>query len=187
MGIKAISGGSLQTAYSGIGTQTAAQSAAVEAVKRSGAVAGQSQQASGDPYQGTQLKKPTDTQEVMSSGSDSLPRQSKLAQPGSAELVLSEGSQLLAQTAEKAPVDVDGAVKDSIESFQKYQEALSKLSKEVHGSTLSFSYHEETNRVMFKVIDDQTKEVIREVPAEKVLDAVAKLWEVAGIVVDEKR
>lgn len=49
-----------------------------------------------------------------------------------------------------------------------------------------FSYHEATKRVSIKVIDKDTKEVIREIPPEKSLKMVEKMWELAGILVDEK-
>ena len=40
---------------------------------------------------------------------------------------------------------------------------------------------------MVKVIDKDTDEIIREIPSEKVLDMVAKMWELNGLLVDEKR
>ena len=49
-----------------------------------------------------------------------------------------------------------------------------------------FSIHEVTKQIMVKVIDANTDEVIRELPPEKLLDMVAALWEVAGILVDRK-
>lgn len=49
-----------------------------------------------------------------------------------------------------------------------------------------FSIHETTKQIMVKVIDVTTDEVIRELPPEKVLDMVAAIWEVAGIIVDKK-
>lgn len=48
------------------------------------------------------------------------------------------------------------------------------------------SVHERTNTVMIKVIDASTDEVIREIPPEKLLDMVANMLEVAGILVDTK-
>lgn len=48
------------------------------------------------------------------------------------------------------------------------------------------SIHEGTRAVMVKVIDENTDEVIREIPPEKILDMVAALWEMAGIIVDRK-
>ncbi len=50
-----------------------------------------------------------------------------------------------------------------------------------------FSIHKGTKEIMVKVLDKDTGEVIREIPSEKVLDMVAKMWEMAGIFVDEKR
>lgn len=50
-----------------------------------------------------------------------------------------------------------------------------------------FGVHEKTNRVMIKIVDKDTKEVVKEFPPEKTLDMIAKLWEMAGILVDEKR
>lgn len=52
---------------------------------------------------------------------------------------------------------------------------------------LSFKYHEDTNRICITVTDSDTDEVIREIPPEKALDMLAKAWEIAGILVDEKR
>lgn len=45
--------------------------------------------------------------------------------------------------------------------------------------------HEKTGVVMYKVIDTQTDEVIREFPPEKIQDMIAKMWELAGLFVDE--
>jgi flagellar protein FlaG len=36
-------------------------------------------------------------------------------------------------------------------------------------------------------VDNDTKEIIREIPPEKTLDMISKMWELAGLVVDEKR
>lgn len=50
-----------------------------------------------------------------------------------------------------------------------------------------FAIHKQTKQIMVKVIDKSTKEIIREIPPEKVLDAVAQMCEIAGIFMDEKR
>ena len=52
---------------------------------------------------------------------------------------------------------------------------------------LQFSIHGKTNTISVKIKDRETGEVIREIPPEKMLDFVAKLWEMAGILVDERR
>nr|WP_302599113.1 flagellar protein FlaG [uncultured Cellulosilyticum sp.] len=50
-----------------------------------------------------------------------------------------------------------------------------------------FSIHEETKEIMIKIIDTTTKEVIKEIPSEKILDMFATMCEVTGLFVDEKR
>lgn len=57
---------------------------------------------------------------------------------------------------------------------------------QIYNRSLKFSIHEKTKEIMVKVIDTETEEVIREIPPEEILDMVAKLWELAGILVDEK-
>ena len=57
-----------------------------------------------------------------------------------------------------------------------------------HAKTgLDFKYHEATKRVSITVYDKDTKEVIREIPPEKTLDMLEKMWELAGMVVDDRR
>ena len=49
-----------------------------------------------------------------------------------------------------------------------------------------FGVHEGTGRVTIKIIDKETKDVVREYPAEETLEMIEKVWELAGILVDEK-
>lgn len=66
--------------------------------------------------------------------------------------------------------------------------AIEKANKEfmIYDRKFEFSIHEKTKAIMVKVIDAKNDEIIREIPPEKILDMVAKLWELAGIMVDEK-
>lgn len=73
----------------------------------------------------------------------------------------------------------DKAVVDAIVKANK---AIS-----VTRTQMEFSIHEKTKEIMVKVINSDTKEVIREIPQEKILDMVAKMWEMAGILIDERR
>lgn len=67
--------------------------------------------------------------------------------------------------------------------------AIERANKAISGVNrkFEFSIHEKTKEIMVKVIDSETNEVIREIPPEKILDLVAKMWELAGIIVDERR
>ncbi|NOU90384.1 flagellar biosynthesis protein FlaG [Paenibacillus sp. LMG 31460] len=67
--------------------------------------------------------------------------------------------------------------------------AIEHAIKAVQGknTSLEFSIHQTTKLISVKVLDKDTGEIIREIPPEKSLDFVAKLWEMAGIFVDERR
>jgi flagellar protein FlaG len=70
---------------------------------------------------------------------------------------------------------------------EKIKKAVEQLNKKMPHSEAIFGIHDETNRVMIKIVDRDTKELIREYPPEETLDMIAKVWELAGILVDEKR
>jgi len=65
--------------------------------------------------------------------------------------------------------------------------AVGDLNKQLKNSEAIFGIHDKTNRVTIKIVDKTTKEVIKEFPPEQTLDMIAKVWEIAGILVDEKR
>lgn len=71
---------------------------------------------------------------------------------------------------------------------EQIKKAVEKLNKSmISHSEAVFGIHEATNRITIKIIDKDTKKVIKELPPEKTLDMIAKVWEMAGILVDEKR
>ena len=70
---------------------------------------------------------------------------------------------------------------------KKIKEAVEEMNKKMANSEAQFGIHEATNRVTIKIVDKQPKEIIKELPPEKTLDMIAKVWEMAGILVDEKR
>ncbi|MCR4832571.1 MAG: flagellar protein FlaG [Butyrivibrio sp.] len=87
---------------------------------------------------------------------------------------------------------VSKATKDNEEFIKQENErikaAVSEMNKKmVNNSEAVFGIHEETNRVTIKIVDKESKKVIKELPPEKTLDMIAKVWEMAGLLVDEKR
>jgi len=107
----------------------------------------------------------------------------------------SAGSQLQVQAPKKErksedirDVALNPKSEDDMDEKQ-WIDVIEKANKAIEGATCSFEYsiHEQTKQIMVKVIDNKTKDVIREFPPEKILDMVAKMWEVAGIIVDERR
>lgn len=70
---------------------------------------------------------------------------------------------------------------------ENLKKTIEQINKKAANSEAVFGIHEETNRITIKIVDKKTKEVIKEFPPEKTLDMIAKAWELAGIMVDEKR
>jgi flagellar protein FlaG len=53
-------------------------------------------------------------------------------------------------------------------------------------SHLEFEMHEKLNEYYVKIINNHTKEVIREIPSKKMLDAHAAMKEFLGLIIDKK-
>lgn len=72
---------------------------------------------------------------------------------------------------------------------EQLKKAIAEMNRKINNSNEEavFGFHEDTNRIMIKIMDKETKEVIKEFPPEKTLDMIARIWEMAGILVDEKR
>jgi len=88
-------------------------------------------------------------------------------------------------SAEMAPQDVKDLLgtKEGIESVAK---VIEDYANDVHNVGLRFAVHEDTGKFVIRVIDEQTKEVVREVPPENLLDLAAKMEEMMGMLYDEK-
>jgi len=69
--------------------------------------------------------------------------------------------------------EVRESVKDINEIVDKVKEGL------------SFQIHEDTEKMMVKVVDLNTDEVIKELPPEEMLDLQARIHEMVGILIDE--
>ena len=72
-------------------------------------------------------------------------------------------------------------------STEQIKKAVEQLNKNLSHSEAVFGIHDATNRVTIKIVDKESKEVIKEIPPEKTLDMIAKAWELAGLLVDERR
>lgn len=71
----------------------------------------------------------------------------------------------------------------------KLKTAVDKANTQLkHTNTrCEFKYYEKTNRVAIKIIDQDTDEIIKEIPPEETLEMVEKMLELTGILVDERR
>lgn len=72
---------------------------------------------------------------------------------------------------------------------EQLKKAVAEMNRKISNSNEEavFGIHEKTNRITIKIVNKDTKEIIKEFPPEKTLDMIAKVWEMAGILVDEKR
>lgn len=98
---------------------------------------------------------------------------------------------VVVDSAGKAETDGEGgpAGQNQEVSEKQLKEAVKDLHKKLDNSNneVMFGVHEATKRVTIKIVDKDTKKVVKEFPPEKTLDMIAKVWEMAGILVDEKR
>ena len=72
-------------------------------------------------------------------------------------------------------------------SAEAVKKAVEEMNKKMANSVAQFGIHEETNHITIKIVDKESRKVIKELPPEKTLDMIAKVWEMAGLLVDEKR
>ena len=124
-----------------------------------------------------------------SQGSANVAEQAVPAKSGTA----STNDMSMQQKAKDAVTITEDGVKtgnvreDGQASNEQIRQAVDTINKNAHNEEAVFGIHEATNRVTIKIVDKETKEVIKEFPPEKTLDMIAKVWEMAGIMVDERR
>lgn len=77
-------------------------------------------------------------------------------------------------------------------SLEKEWELMEKPIEQANQSLKSYNrridrkVHDITQTVMYTITDTKTNEVIAEYPPKKIQDMIAKMWELAGLFVDEK-
>lgn len=132
-------------------------------------------QAQGNVVQKPQA--PVQTEKPESSSTSSVP---------AAEYV-DKTTSVVENSQEKGQANDNSQSKDQEGYTEKVRKAVEAMNKKLANSEAVFGIHEDTNRVTIKLVDKNTKEVIKELPPEKTLDMIAKVWEMAGILIDEKR
>lgn len=83
----------------------------------------------------------------------------------------------LREKQEYSEQDLEDEVRESVKDVN---EIVDKVKE-----GLSFQIHEETEKMMVKVVDLNTDEVIKELPPEEMLDLQARIHEMVGILIDE--
>lgn len=129
------------------------------------------------------------------------------SKPGYTPIEIPKASAASASTADPARVEKSVAADqkyvaaDDRKNMEKQQQgekeytpseatindAVKNANRKMAHTRCEYAYHKEVGRVSIKVINEDTDEVVREIPPEKALDMLQKMWEMAGILVDEKR
>ena len=90
---------------------------------------------------------------------------------------ISQRSQKQFKAAEKVHEVVQAKIARIAEAMDKY---VNSVQKDLH-----ITFHSSTGKVMVKVISEEDGKVIREIPAEELLDLAAKLEEMTGALFNE--
>lgn len=84
-----------------------------------------------------------------------------------------EESSINQQNQKKQEEDLGKAVEQANETMETY------------GTELRFSIHKGSGEVMVKVINAKDNSVVREIPPERILDMVASVKKMLGIIIDK--
>lgn len=102
--------------------------------------------------------------------------------------VVDETTPIVSKSTEKGDQGGSNSAQQRMQQTnEQIRKTVEELNKRMNNSEAVFGIHDETNRVTIKIVDKETKEVIKELPPEKTLDMIAKAWELAGMLVDERR
>ena len=83
-----------------------------------------------------------------------------------------------AQVQQPGSIPYSGQVKEAIENINKAVQTMAQ--------DLEFSIDEDSDRTIVKIIDNQTKEVIRQVPSKEILEIAKALDKVQGLLIKQK-
>ena len=72
-------------------------------------------------------------------------------------------------------------------SEKEQQRRMARLQDTLKNHKIEISYNDEVNRYSIKVLDSESQEVVKEIPSKKSLEMFARMLEIEGLLVDEKR
>ena len=109
-----------------------------------------------------------------------------------AEVKTAERGASAAEQTDKSAMSENARATDKISmpeqaSDSSLKKAVEETNRRSSNTEAICGYHEGTHRVTIKIMDKDTKEIKKEYPAEQTLDMIQKVWEMAGLMVDEKR
>lgn len=102
---------------------------------------------------------------------------------------IEESAKIATQTAADAH---DGKAAEEIQSEEVEDDVLQQAVKQANQTLKMYdrkierSVHEVTHNIIYTLKDTKTNEVIKEFPPRKIQDMIAKMWELAGLVIDDR-
>lgn len=121
---------------------------------------------------------------------DKVPVSQAYTTPSTPRVASTSGERRPAPQEQKASGSSQGGEKAVYEQPTKEQvvEIVDGMNKflQPSSSSLKFEYHEALNEYFVTVVDEVTKEVIKEIPSKKLLDMYAAMTEYVGLMVDKK-
>jgi len=74
-------------------------------------------------------------------------------------------------------------------SEEKLKKAIMQMNESIRifDKRIHFDVHKDSGRIFVQVIDVENDKVIREIPPEEMLEISAKIHEMVGLLIDEKR
>ncbi|UMZ74987.1 flagellar protein FlaG [Natranaerofaba carboxydovora] len=125
-------------------------------------------------------------------GTDPIPRTRGVENnPAESKRKNLERSGESARERTREEVERDELSAESRRSQLLEREDVEKLVDELREATkfvdkeFDYNIHEQTDRIWVEVVDRENEEVIREIPPEKILDIVAGIKEMVGLIIDE--
>ncbi len=127
----------------------------------------------------------TESQPVHVQPSESVKVQAPTPTPQMQEVI----NEYMKQNSDNSGNAVRQHVQDikSEEVEKQMRDIVDKINSRLTTNTeVNFSFHARSNRLNIKIVDKNTKEVVKEWPSEKSLDLLAKLIDKEAIVLDKR-
>jgi flagellar protein FlaG len=117
------------------------------------------------------------------------------------ERISSQSSPAIYESARNQQTASNENIKQSVDSLivegqnetqeiskEKLEEVVKGLNEFLQPShtTLKFELHDELKEYYVQIVDERTKEIIREIPPKKLLDMYATMMQFVGLIVDKK-
>jgi flagellar protein FlaG len=92
------------------------------------------------------------------------------------------------ETALSVATKVENSEKEESSNREELGKKVEQMNQTaaIFNKRMHFQIHEETGRVMVKILNSDTGDVITEIPSEKLLDMVARMEETVGLIFDKR-